>query len=126
MHPGDAPHGDVGVVDKADILFAYSNSGKTREVIELVHFCRHLGVQTIVTMTGVADSPLANLSDIVLEIGRIIEPCPLGFTPSASTSAMLALSDAIALVVMEEKGFSKDDFAARHHGGYLGQKSREN
>lgn len=124
VHPGDAPHGDVGVVAAGDVLLTFSNSGKTREVIETVHFCRHLGVCTVITMTASADSPLGNESDIVLELGRIVEPCPLGLTPTASTSAMIALADALALTVMEERGFSKEDFASRHHGGYLGKKSR--
>jgi arabinose-5-phosphate isomerase len=79
----------------------------------------------VISVISTKDSPLGNESDIVLEIGPIIEPCPLGFTPSASTTAMMALSDALALVVMEQRGFSKEDFAVRHHGGYLGRKSRD-
>ena len=125
IHPGDAPHGDVGVVSRGDILIGYSNSGKTREIIETVHLCRKLGAAHVISVVSTKDSPLGKESDIVLEIGPIVEPCPLGFTPTASTSAMLALSDALALVVMEERGFSKEDFAVRHHGGYLGKKSRD-
>ena len=125
IHPGDAPHGDVGVVSHGDILIGYSNSGKTREIIETVHLCRKLGAATIISVVSTKDSPLGKESDIVLEIGSIVEPCPLGFTPTASTSAMLALSDALALVVMEERGFTKEDFAVRHHGGYLGRRSRD-
>ena len=125
VHPGDAAHGDIGVVAPGDILITFSNSGKTREIIETIHFCRHLGVKRIISVTAHKRSPIAELSDIVLEIGHIKEPCPLGFTPTASTAAMLAVSDALALVVMEERGFSKEDFAARHHGGYLGEKSRD-
>jgi len=124
LHPADASHGDVGVVSHGDILLGFSNSGKTREVLETVRFCRHLGVASVISVTAVSDSPLANESDIVLEIGAIKEPCPFGLTPTASTSAMVALADALALTAMEERGFTKEDFAARHHGGYLGQRSR--
>ena len=125
IHPGDASHGDIGVVSGEDVLLAYSNSGKTREVIETTRFCKHLGIASVISICASADSPLGQYSDIVLELGEITEPCPLGLTPTASTSAMIALSDAMALVLMEELSFSAADFAARHHGGYLGEKSRE-
>ncbi len=125
IHPGDAMHGDVGVVAPGDIIIAYSNSGKTREVLETTHFCQQLGVKTLIAITGDIDSQLATESSIVIDIGKIKEPCPLGFTPTASTAAMLAISDALALAVMEARGFKKEDFATRHHGGYLGVKSRE-
>lgn len=125
LHPADAPHGDVGVVQSGDLLLAFSNSGQTREVIETVHFCRHLGVGSIISVTASKDSQLGTLSDVVLEIGKIEEPCPFKLTPTASTTAMAALVDALALTVMEERGFTKEDFAVRHHGGYLGKKSRE-
>ena len=124
LHPGDAAHGDVGVVSKDDIVIAVSNSGKTREVLETAHFCRRLSVGSIITVCASRTSPLAEQSDIVLEIGEIKEPCPLGFTPTSSTTAMTALLDALALTVMETRGFSKEDFSVRHHGGYLGEKSR--
>lgn len=125
LHPGDAPHGDVGVVQSGDVLIAFSNSGQTREVIETVHFCRHLGISAVIGITGHSKTPLAELSDITLEIGNITEPCPFGLTPTASTTAMIALMDALALTVMEERGFTRADFAVRHHGGYLGKKSRD-
>ncbi|MBL7663068.1 SIS domain-containing protein [bacterium] len=124
LHPGDAPHGDIGVVTPGDILIAYSNSGKTREVLEVIGFAKHLGADAVISITSHPDTPLGAESDLVLSIGDIKEPCPLGMTPSASTSAMIALSDALALVAMEERGFTKEDFAQRHHGGYLGKKSR--
>ena len=125
LHPADAPHGDVGVVQKSDVLIAFSNSGQTREVVETVHFCRHLGICSIIAVAARADSELGKLADVVLEIGTIEEPCPLKLTPTASTTAMIAISDALALTVMQERGFTKQDFAVRHHGGYLGKKSRE-
>ena len=122
LHPGDASHGDVGVVSSGDVLLAFSNSGRTREVIETAEFCKRLHVDAVIGMCSSKGSPLGELSDIVLELGDIKEPCPLGFTPSASTTAMIALSDALALTVMEERGFSAEDFALRHHGGYLRRK----
>ena len=125
LHPGDASHGDVGVVSRDDILIAISNSGRTREVLETVHFCRSLDIESVIALTATDDSPIAHESDIVLQIGHIEEPCPFGLTPTSSTSAMSAMLDALALTTMEERGFSKADFAARHHGGYLGEKSRE-
>lgn len=125
IHPGDATHGDIGVVAKGDSIVAYSNSGRTREVLETVHFCKKLGIAQVIAITGCADSPLGEVSDIILNIGVIKEPCPLGFTPTASTAAMLALSDALALTLMKTRGFNKEDFATRHHGGYLGEQSRK-
>ena len=124
LHPGDAPHGDVGVVSASDILIAFSNSGKTREVIETTKFCRALGVKAVITISSDPESPLGRDSDVALSIGKIKEPCPLGFTPPASTAAKLALSDALALATMEKRGFSREDFSLRHHGGYLGRRSR--
>ena len=125
LHPGDAPHGDVGVGQPADILIAFSNSGHTREVLETLHFCRKLGCKTVIAITADRNSPLGSESDLVLEIGHIVEPCPLKLTPTASTTAMIALTDALALTVMEARGFGREDFAVRHHGGYLGKRSRE-
>lgn len=125
LHPADASHGDVGVISAEDVVIALSNSGATREVIETVLFCKSLGAKSIIGITGKTDSQLAELSNITLNIGQQKEPCPLGMTPSASAMAMLAMCDALALVTMEQRGFSKKDFAMRHHGGYLGEKSRE-
>lgn len=125
LHPAESSHGDIGVISSDDILLAFSNSGKTREVIETIGFCRNLNIKKVISITAEKNCPVAEMSDIQLAIGKIIEPCPLGFTPSASTSAMIALSDALALVTMTERGFSKEDFAQRHHGGYLGVQSRK-
>lgn len=125
LHPADAAHGDVGAVSRGDVLLAFSNSGKTREVIETVHFCRHLGASGVVTICATPSSPLAEISDVTVPLGESPEACPFGLTPSASTAAMVALSDALALAVMEERGFTREQWADRHHGGYLGRKSRE-
>jgi len=126
LHPAESSHGDAGVVSKDDVVLAYSNSGKTREVIETVLFSKALGAQAVIAISSQADTPLGKESDLVLEIGLIEEACPYGLTPTSSTAAMIALSDALALVVMEDRGFTRQDWAERHHGGYLGQKSREN
>lgn len=125
LHPAEAPHGDVGVIKNGDILIAYSNSGKTREVIETVRLGRALGISAVISVVGTRESELGELSDLCLEIGKIKEPCPLGFTPTASAIAMIAISDALALAIMEERGITKEDFALRHHGGYLGEQARK-
>ena len=125
IHPADASHGDVGVAAEGDILLTFSNSGRTREVIETVHFCRHLNVKSVISICAAKDTPLGVESDVVIELGHIKEACPLGLTPSSSAVAMIAIADALALAAMTERGFTKEDWAVRHHGGYLGKKSRE-
>lgn len=125
LHPGDASHGDVGLLSKDDLVLAFSNSGKNREVLETVEFAKKLGAHTVISITKSSSSPLGELSDVVLELGELKEACPIGFTPTASTTAMLVIADTLALLSMEQRGFSKEDFAVRHHGGYLGVKARE-
>ncbi|HOW69090.1 MAG TPA: SIS domain-containing protein [Phycisphaerae bacterium] len=124
IHPGEAAHGDLGLVDKDDCIVAFSTSGKTNEVIEMLDLGRHLGLKTIIGITSHPDSYLRDLADIILDMGIVEEPCPLGMTPSASIAVMLAISDAIALALMELKGVTKHDYGLRHHGGYLGRKAR--
>ncbi len=124
IHPGEAAHGDLGVVAPDDCIVAFSTSGKTREVLEMLERGRGLGLGTVIGVTSHPDSDLRTLSDIVLDMGVIAEPCPHGLTPSASTAVMLAISDALALVLMELKGVSRDDYGRRHHGGYLGRAAR--
>jgi len=124
LHPGDAAHGDLGVVSKHDVMITFSNSGKTREVLETIARAKKLNGIQLIAITGRRNSPIARQSDAVLCIGEVKEPCPLGLTPSASTTAMLALGDALALVLMEKKKFTKADYARFHHGGYLGKKAR--
>jgi arabinose-5-phosphate isomerase len=125
VHPAEAAHGDLGIVDNHDVMIAFSTSGKSREVLEILELARHLGVATIIGITSHPDSELRKLSDFVLDMGEIEEPCPLGLTPSASMAVMLAISDAIALSLMEQKGVTKEDWGLRHHGGYLGRAARE-
>jgi len=124
IHPAEAAHGDLGIVSENDILIAFSTSGKSREVIEILELARHLGVATVVGVTSHLDSQLREQSDFVLDMGEIEEPCPLGLTPSSSMAVMLAISDAIALALLEKKGVTREDYGLRHHGGYLGRAAR--
>ena len=125
IHPAEAAHGDLGLVGPKDVMIAFSTSGKSREVIEILEMSRHLGVTTIIGVTSHPDSELRDYSDLVLDMGTIAEPCPLGLTPSASMAVMLAISDAIALALMEQKGVTREDYGLRHHGGYLGKAARK-
>ncbi len=126
IHPAEAGHGDLGMLAPEDAIVAFSTSGKSTEVIQMLTIARQLGVERIIGITSHVESPLRNLSQIVLDMGdRIKEPCPLGLTPSASIAVMLAISDAIALTVMELKAFTKDEYGMRHHSGYLGSLSRK-
>jgi arabinose-5-phosphate isomerase len=124
IHPGEAAHGDLGLIGAEDCLVAFSTSGKTREVLEMLELGRHIGLRTVIAVTSHPESELRGLSDIVLDMGVIEEPCPHGLTPSASIVAMLAISDALALTLMEVRGFGRHDFGLRHHGGYLGKVAR--
>jgi arabinose-5-phosphate isomerase len=124
LHPGEAQHGDLGMLGKDDILLVFSNSGKTREVLEMVSLSNRLfeGKMRVICVTSDKHSELAKISDAVLHIGHITEACPLGMAPTSSTTAMLAIGDVLCLLVMEEINFSKEEFLKRHHGGYLGSK----
>ena len=124
IHPGEAAHGDLGLVDQKDSIVAFSTSGKSNEVIEMLELSRHLGVGIIIGITSHPDSKLRHLSDIVLDMGAIEEPCSLNLTPTASIAVMLAISDALALTLMELKGVTREEYGLRHHGGYLGRKAR--
>jgi arabinose-5-phosphate isomerase len=124
IHPAEAAHGDLGLLARNDVIVAFSTSGKTREVIELVQLSRHLTQAKVIGITSHPNSDLRNLLDVALDMGIIKEPCPLGLTPSASMAVMGAIGDALALVLLELKGFTRHDYGLRHHGGYLGHKSR--
>ncbi|MNT00641.1 Arabinose 5-phosphate isomerase KdsD [compost metagenome] len=125
LHPGEAAHGDLGVISPNDCIVAFSTSGKTREVLELIELARHIDCGTVIGITSHPESELRCLSDKVIDMGIIHEPCLLGLTPTASIAVMSAIGDAIALILMERKGFSRHDYGLRHHGGYLGAKARE-
>jgi arabinose-5-phosphate isomerase len=124
MHPAEAAHGDLGLVDGRDIIVAFSTSGKSSEVLEMLELSRHLGVRTILGITSHPDSRLRELSNIVLDMGAIEEPCRLNLTPTASIAVMLAIGDALALTLMDLKEITKEAYGLRHHGGYLGRKAR--
>ena len=121
LHAGDANHGDMGMVMEGDVVLAISNSGETEEILTLIPTLKRIGVRLIV-MTGKHDSTLSGLADVVLDAGISEEACPLGLSPTASTTAALALGDALSVVLLEKKGFREEDFALRHPGGILGRK----
>jgi arabinose-5-phosphate isomerase len=121
LHAGDANHGDMGMIVEGDVVLAISNSGETEEILTLIPILKRIGVK-LVAMTGNHDSTLSRAADIALDVGVREEACPLGLSPTASTTAALALGDAIAVVLLERKGFKEEDFALRHPGGILGRK----
>ncbi len=125
IHPSEAQHGDLGLLQPNDIMLLISNSGKTREIIDLVTLARNLypGLPLIV-ITGNEDSELAHDADFVLSTGGAAEVCPLGLTPTTSTTMMTVIGDVLVVNVMKKTGFTKADYAKRHHGGYLGHVSR--
>lgn len=125
LHPGEAQHGDLGLIQKSDLLFICSVSGKTREVYELINLARNINVSYIIGLTSHPDSPIRKKVDLVLDMGIINEAGWLGLAPTTSIIVILAITDALALVAAKEKGVTKDDYAKLHHAGYLGKKSRE-
>jgi arabinose-5-phosphate isomerase len=120
LHSGDGVHGDLGMVMQGDVVLAISNSGETEEILKLLPHFKHHGIKLIV-MTGNPESSLAKAGDVVLNV-RVKEACPLGLAPTTSTTVALAMGDALAVVLLEEKGFKEQDFAVRHPGGILGRK----
>lgn len=125
LHPGESAHGDLGLLDKKDVIVAFSTSGKTRDVVEMLQRAAHLGLKKIIGITSHPDSSIRSLCTVIINMGEIIEPCSLGLTPTASTAVMLALSDALSLLLMEKKQFTKSQYGVRHHAGYLGRKARQ-
>lgn len=121
VHPGEASHGDLGMITQQDIVFALSNSGETEEILKLLPVLKRLGI-AIIAVTGNPESTLAKLADIHLCARVEQEACPLGLAPTASTTAALALGDAVAVALLEARGFSADDFALSHPGGSLGRR----
>lgn len=121
LHPAEAIHGDLGRVTKKDVIIALSNSGETEEIIKLLPTIKKIGSK-LVSLTGNLNSTLAQNSDVALDIGVKEEACPLGLAPTASTTAMLAMGDALAIALLEKKGFKEEDFAFFHPGGSLGKK----
>ncbi len=125
LHPVEAMHGDLGIVDPCDVVLAISYSGETAELNLLVNSLKNRSV-SIISMTGAADSTLAKLGDAVLNIAVPREACPLGLAPTASTTASLAMGDALAVVLLERKQFRESDFRRNHPGGSLGERLKVN
>ena len=126
LHPSEAQHGDLGIIQKDDLLLLLSNSGKTREIVELVDLARNLNPDIpIIVITGDRESMLARSGNVALLTGGSPEVCPLGLTPTTSTTMMTVMGDVLVVAVMKAIGFTKAEYAKRHHGGYLGVKSRQ-
>lgn len=121
VHPGEASHGDLGMLSREDIVIAISNSGETAEILTILPVIKRLGI-TLIAMTGNPESTLAKLADTHLCVKVEREACPLGLAPTASTTAALAMGDALAVSLLNARGFSPDDFALSHPGGSLGRK----
>jgi len=125
LHPAEAQHGDLGVLQPYDTLLLISNSGKTREILDLISLAHGLYPDLpIIVITGNADSPLAHMADVTLYTGGAPEVCPLGLTPTTSTTMMTVIGDVLVVGAMRATGFTRADYAKRHHGGYLGTISR--
>ena len=125
LHPSEAQHGDLGVLQPNDVMLLVSNSGRTREILDLVVLARNLyEAVPIIVISGNADSPLARMADASLVTADAEEVCPLGLTPTTSTTMMTVIGDILVVNVMRLTGFTRADYAKRHHGGYLGTVSR--
>ncbi|MDE6715134.1 MAG: SIS domain-containing protein [Muribaculaceae bacterium] len=126
LHPSEAQHGDLGILQPNDVMLLLSNSGKTREIVELVGLARNLYPQLkFIVITGNKDSELARMADVTLYTGGASEVCPLGLTPTTSTTMMTVIGDILVVSTMKVTGFTKQEYAKRHHGGYLGEQSRK-
>jgi|TARA_B110000902_G_scaffold196870_1_gene223356 arabinose-5-phosphate isomerase len=121
LHAGESTHGDLGIITKQDVVIAFSYSGETDEVLQMIGHIQAIGVP-LIAMTGKPDSTLAQAATVHLSIAVEKEACPLGLTPTASSTATLALGDALAMCLLEQRQFSEDDFALFHPGGSLGRK----
>ncbi|WP_064601828.1 arabinose-5-phosphate isomerase KdsD [Photobacterium sp. J15] len=121
VHPGEASHGDLGMIKKGDVVLAISNSGEASEILTLLPVIKRLGIP-LISMTGKPESSMAKLAQIHLQITVDQEACPLNLAPTSSTTATLAMGDALAIALMQARGFTADDFALSHPGGALGRK----
>jgi arabinose-5-phosphate isomerase len=121
VHPGDASHGDLGMIKKDDVVIAISNSGSTQEILSILPIIKYLNV-VLISLTSDPESPLAKAAHVNIDIGVKKEACPLGLTPTSSTTATLVMGDALAVTLLEIRGFSKNDFALSHPGGMLGKR----
>lgn len=124
LHPAEAQHGDLGILQPNDLMLLISNSGKTTEILQLVELARALNpTLPLIVITGDDKSKLAELADVTLFTGGRPEVCPFGLTPTTSTTAMTVIGDLLVVSTMKAIGFTVADYARRHHGGYLGKKS---
>lgn len=121
LHPAEGVHGDLGMVVKGDVVVAISNSGETEEIVSLLPSIKRLGVK-LISLVGNVNSTLGKMSDICLDVSVAEEACPLGLAPTASTTAALAMGDALAVVLLQARGFKREDFALFHPGGALGRR----
>ncbi|WP_288400812.1 KpsF/GutQ family sugar-phosphate isomerase [uncultured Acinetobacter sp.] len=121
MHPGEAGHGDLGMLVRGDVLIAISNSGKSDEIMMLMPLVKHLGVP-LITISRDDKGPMPQNADVALTLGEADEACPLGLAPTSSTTATLVLGDALAVALLEARGFTADDFARSHPAGALGKR----
>ncbi|CAK0740595.1 D-arabinose 5-phosphate isomerase KdsD [Gammaproteobacteria bacterium] len=121
VHPGEASHGDLGMITALDVVLALSNSGDTEEILTILPLIKRLGVP-LITLTGGANSPLARAATVNINVSVEQEACPLGLAPTASTTAALAMGDALAISLLEARGFTAEDFARSHPGGRLGRR----
>lgn len=121
VHPGEASHGDLGMLSRQDVTLVLSNSGETHEVISILPIIKRLGIPMI-AMTGNPDSSLATAAHVHIDVSTEKEACPLGLAPTSSTTAALAMGDAMAIALLEARGFTKEDFALSHPGGSLGRR----
>jgi arabinose-5-phosphate isomerase len=125
LHPSEAQHGDLGIFQRNDVLLVISNSGKTREIIELLDLIKNLYKNVpVIVITGNKDSELTKKSSCTIYTGGPKEVCILGLTPTTSTTVMTVIGDVLVVMMMEKIGFNSEDYSKRHHGGYLGSKSR--
>ncbi|MFZ4792055.1 MAG: KpsF/GutQ family sugar-phosphate isomerase [Candidatus Competibacteraceae bacterium] len=121
VHPAEASHGDMGMIIAQDVVLALSNSGETDEILTLLPLIKRLGVP-LITLTGNPESTLAQAADVHIDVSVAEEACPLGLAPTASTTATLAMGDALAVALLEARGFTAEDFARSHPGGRLGRR----
>ncbi|MEO0278291.1 MAG: KpsF/GutQ family sugar-phosphate isomerase [candidate division WOR-3 bacterium] len=121
LHPAEGIHGDLGMITKQDVVIAISNSGNTKEILEIIPVVKRLGIK-LISLTGNPNSELAKKSDVVINVGVDKEACPLGLAPTSSTTATLIMGDALAMALLKKKGFKREDFAMVHPGGTLGKR----
>src|SRR5205823_7857266 len=121
LHPAEGVHGDLGMLARRDVFIAISNSGETEEVLKLLPFVKRLSIP-VIALTGRVQSTLAKNSEVVLDVSVKEEACPMGLAPTASTTAALAMGDALAIALLQRRGFKSEDFAQFHPGGTLGRR----